>query len=53
MGLFSLAKNEIVYIYVISQPNQDFVSATIEINGLTVDQKKALAREFINKTVFQ
>lgn len=52
-GFFFSKESNDIYIYIISHPNQDFVSATIEINGLTVAQKKALAQDFINKTVFQ
>lgn len=42
-----------IYIYTISQPKKDFAHATIEINNLTVAQKQALARDFINKMVFK
>ena len=52
-GFFFSKESNDIYIYIISHPNQDFVSATIEINGLTVAQKKALAQDFINKTGFQ
>ena len=47
-----LTKRKIIYIYIHSQPERDFVSAEIEIN-LTPEEKIAFAKDFILKTKFK
>lgn len=52
-GFYFKKDDNTIYLIMLSQPKRDIIRASIDINNLSVEQKEALTKDFIQKTTFK